>query len=74
MAPLLRRLALPAVVLGGLCACTHPKAPEKERPVEPQATQLRDSIQAPIDKAKSVEKTLDDAANKQREAIDAAGG
>jgi hypothetical protein len=54
-----------------LAGCSKPKPPEKERPVEPQATQLRDAIQAPIDKAKGVEKTLQDAADQQRAAIDA---
>jgi hypothetical protein len=66
-----------------LCACSKPQPPEKERPPEPQAeaqanqpraTQLRDAIQAPIDKAKAVEQTTLDAAEKQRAEIDAQTG
>lgn len=62
-----------------LCACSKPQPPEKERPPEPQAgapraTELRDAIQAPIDKAKSVEQTTLDAAERQRAQIDAQTG
>jgi hypothetical protein len=42
-----------------LTACSKPQPPEKEQPPEPKAaqahTQLRDAIQAPLDKAKGVE-------------------
>ena len=63
-----------------LAACSKPEPPEKERPPEPKAaseprhTELRDAIQAPIDKAKSVEKTTLDAAEQQRAEIDAQTG
>lgn len=67
------RAALMALVV--LAGCT-PEPPEKERPPEPQAqhTQLRDAIQAPIDRARQVEVDTQKAAQAQREAIDAATG
>ena len=61
------------VLVGG---CT-PEPPEKERPPEPQAaqhTQLRDAIHAPLDRARQVEVDTQEAAEAQREAIDAATG
>lgn len=64
-------------LLAALVACSKPKPPEKERPVEPQAaphTQLRDAIQAPIDRAKNVEADLQKAADDQRAAIEAQTG
>lgn len=57
-----------------LCAaCSKPQPPDKEQPPEPQAaqhTQLRDAIQRPIEKAKTVEADVLDAAAQQRAAID----
>ena len=63
------------VGLALLAGCT-PQPPEKERPPEPQAqhTQLRDAIQAPLDRARQVEVDTQKAAEAQREAIDAATG
>ena len=59
-----------------LSACNKPTPPDPERPVEPQAqaTELRDAMQAPLDKAKAVEGDLQEAADAQRAAIEAAGG
>jgi len=60
-----------------LVAGCMPEPPEKERPPEPQAarhTQLRDAIQAPLDRARKVEVDTQKAAEAQREAIDAATG
>jgi hypothetical protein len=64
------------VLLVALCvaACSKPQPPEKEQPPEPQATELRDAIQAPIEKAQGVEAEVQEAAEAQREAIEAAGG
>ncbi|KAF1688866.1 hypothetical protein CSC64_13400 [Pseudoxanthomonas koreensis] len=59
-----------------LAAC-RPEPPPTERPPEPQArahTELRDAIQAPQDKARAVEKTLQDDAARQRAQIEAAEG
>ena len=64
------------VALALLAGCT-PEPPDKERPPEPQATQhtqLRDAIQAPLDRARQVEVDTQKAAQAQREAIDAATG
>jgi len=69
-----RLLVIPlAIVLASaLGACSRPPpAPTEQRP-EPQATALRDAIKEPLDKARSVQQTTDEAARQQREAIDAA--
>jgi hypothetical protein len=65
-----------------LAACSPEPTPVEPTPVpedEPtpqvvagDATELRDAIQAPQDKARAVEDTLMQAADAQREAIDAA--
>ncbi|MEJ7747631.1 MAG: hypothetical protein WKF61_12995 [Luteimonas sp.] len=61
-----------------LCAtaCSKPQPPPADQPPEPQAqhTELRDAIQQPIDQAKSVEKAMQDAADKQQAEIDAKTG
>lgn len=80
MTAMFRICALSLCIAG--TACSKPEPPEKEQPPEPQAqraaqmrdTQLRDAIQAPIQKAQGVEVQVLDAAQQQREAIDAAGG
>lgn len=56
-----------AMLLGG---CSKP--PDKERPVEPQATQLRDAMQAPVEQARAAQADAAKAAEAQREAIEAA--
>ncbi|MBC7990912.1 MAG: hypothetical protein H7Y19_15215 [Luteimonas sp.] len=56
------------------CACSKPEPPPTDEPPEPQAeanTELRDAIQAPIERAKAVEQTVQEAADKQRAEIDA---
>jgi hypothetical protein len=56
------------------CACSKPKPPPTDEPPEPQAeanTELRDAIQAPIERAKAVEQTVQEAADKRRVEIDA---
>ena len=63
-------------VLGlGLSAC-KPEPPPTDEPPKPQATteatELRDAIQAPIDMAKAVEDTVQEAADKQQAEMDAA--
>ena len=64
-----------AIAIVACCAaCSPPPKPPTDQPPEPQATQLRDAIQAPIDKAKAVEDQVQDAANAQRKAIEDAGG
>ena len=73
--------ALLALALGGC----KPEPPEKEQPPEPQAatpaaeqsdrhTELRDAIQAPIERAEQVEVDVEKAAEAQHAAIEAATG
>ena len=62
-------------------ACSKPEPPDKDRPPEPTAQAqprpygnphaLRDSIQAPINKAKSAEAVTLEAAKQQQASIDA---
>lgn len=63
-----------AAVVALMAGCSKPKPPDKDRPVEPQATQLRDAIQAPIEKAQHVEGDVQEAADQQRAAIEAQEG
>ena len=67
------RVASLALLVSCLAAC-KPEPPPLEQPPEPKATatELRDAIQQPIDKAKAVEAATKEAADKQRAAIDAA--
>jgi len=74
---LLRRCALSLLI--ACSACSKPEPPKKEQPPDPQAqaqhdTELRDAIQAPIDRAKAVEPQVLDAAKQQQDAIDAQTG
>ena len=72
---LLRRCALSLLL--ACSACSKPEPPKKEQPPEPraqQATELRDAIQAPIERAKAVEPQVLDAAKQQEDAIDAQTG
>ena len=74
LAPAMRRMAASScLLLPLLLAACQPELPPTERPPEPQAhTELRDAIQAPLDKARSVEQTLQQAADQQRDQVDAA--
>ncbi len=70
------RIALLALPLLGLSGC-KPEPPPTDEPPAPQAvaaedTQLRDAIKQPVDKAKAVEDTVQEAAEKNSAAIDAA--
>jgi outer membrane biogenesis lipoprotein LolB len=70
------RTTVLAVAMAMLAAC-RPEPPPPEQPPEPQArahTELRDAIQAPQDKARALEKTLQDDAARQRAQIDDAEG
>ncbi len=75
-----RILVLPSALVALLlaAACSKPEPPDKDQPPEPQAaaqhTQLRDAIQAPIDRAKAVGPAVQDAAQQQRDQIDAQTG
>ena len=68
------RTLVGCAVLAALAACSKPPPPEKERPPVPKAAQhaqVRDAIQAPLDKARNVEADVRKAADAQRAAIDA---
>lgn len=70
------RTACLVLTLAGLAAC-KPEPPPTDEPPEPQAaaagsTGLRDAIQKPIDQAKAIEETVQEAADKNSAAIDAA--
>ena len=74
-----QRVCLIALLLG--TAACMPEPPPTDKPPEPQAavaapaaeqnTELRDAIQAPQDKARAVEGQVQQAADAQRDAIDA---
>ncbi|HEY0503572.1 MAG TPA: hypothetical protein VGD42_08760 [Lysobacter sp.] len=70
------RLWFCLALLAILPACSKPQPPDKDQPPEPQAqhTELRDAIQAPIEKAEKVEDDVIKAADEQRAAIEAQGG
>ena len=66
---------LPGLCLLAILAACQREMPDTERPPEPQATthtELRDAIQQPLDKARAVEQTLQQAADQQRKQVDAA--
>jgi len=68
------RMITSLLLLCACCACTKPKPPPTDEPPKPQAVthaELRDAIQAPIDKARAVEQAVHDAADQQQTAIDA---
>ncbi|VXA96592.1 conserved hypothetical protein [Luteimonas sp. 9C] len=64
------RIGVAALLLLGCAACTPPT----DKPTEPQATHLRDAIQKPLDDARATQATVDADAQRQRQAIEAAGG
>lgn len=61
-----------------LAACSKPTIPDHDDRPEPQAsappTRLREAMQHPVDKAKTAQGEIDAAAQRQRDAIEAATG
>lgn len=74
--PIVSTLAGAALLcaLGAANGCSKPQPPEKERPVDPQAAQMRDATRPPLDQARAVEATVDQSVQQTRIAIDAARG
>lgn len=73
------RIRVRAGVLLGTCllactACSPPPDTPTDKPVEPEATQLRDAVQAPLDRARATQQMLDAGAARQRQALEDAGG
>lgn len=71
------RLAGTAVaILLATSACRQPQPPPTDEPPKPQtgarATELRDAIQAPIERAKASEDAVQEAAKRRQAEIDAA--
>lgn len=62
-----------AVAACSVAGCSKPRPP-LDAPPEPQATELRDTIQAPLDKARAVEDTVQAGADRQRASVEDAGG
>lgn len=70
----MRHAAICVVVAATLMpGCSRPEPPPTDQPPEPQAqhTELRDAIREPIDKARAVEKSVQDAAEQRQAEIDA---
>jgi uncharacterized lipoprotein YajG len=67
-----RSLLCALMAFGLLAGCSKPEPPDKDRPPEPQATQMRDAMQAPLEQAKQAQEEARKAAEEQRAAIDAA--
>ncbi|HEY5851836.1 MAG TPA: hypothetical protein VIT62_13865 [Lysobacter sp.] len=67
-----RSLLCALMAFGLLTGCSKPTPPDKDRPPEPQATQMRDAMQAPLEQAKQAQEEARKAAEEQRAAIDAA--
>lgn len=68
------RTALPLLAMIALGACNRPVPPTPDTPPEPQATPLREAIQQPIDRARSVGDTLQKTADAQAAEVDRATG
>lgn len=62
------------VLVAATAACTPPPDSPTEKPTEPRAAQLHDAIQKPLDSARAAQATVDADAQRQRQAIEDAGG
>ncbi len=76
MTRFIRLLLLPLAAIALLVGCSAdpPPAPLKQVDVPAGDTQLRDAIQKPIDRAKSVEGKLQDEKEKQDKQVQDQGG
>lgn len=73
---LLRPILLSLAAAACLAACKEDPKPDKDhKPDSPVGnTELRDAIHRPIDRAKAVEKVIQDAKDKQDKQLDDQGG
>lgn len=76
MGPLpIQLLAVLALLALPGCAKEPPPAPAPQAAAKPaEATEMRDAVQQPIDKARAAEEATLKAAEDQRKQIEAAGG
>jgi len=65
-----RPLAAGIIAIAATACSPPPETPPVDQPPEPQATALHDAIQAPIDKARSVEATLEQADEARRARVE----
>ena len=68
------RTVLPLLAMIVLSACNRPVPPAPDTPPEPQAAELRDAFQKPIDRAKAVSDTLKQSADARAAEADRASG
>lgn len=59
-------LSMPLLAAVLLCACQRPPAPNPEQPPVPKA--MSRAINEPLDRAKGVQKALDDSDTRERKA------
>jgi len=73
---ILLRMCTVSLLLSGIVACSKPGKPDPDRRPDPQAhaTQLRDVIQQPIDRAKATDAAVQAAADAQRAQIEVQTG
>ncbi|PJJ95848.1 hypothetical protein CO641_14565 [Lysobacteraceae bacterium NML91-0213] len=64
-----RRAALASAALIALAGCREPEHEPPGTPPEPQAGQLRDAIQDPLDRAQAVEGALQEADARRRDQL-----
>ena len=70
---MIRTLAMCACALL-LASCSKPQPPDRERPPEPQATELRDAMKRDVDSARKAQQATEDAARARDAALEAVGG
>ena len=70
----MRAFALLPILLLAACGNDTAKAPPQAADPEPQATQLRDAVKAPLDKAREAEQLLDHSTDATDKALQDAGG
>lgn len=69
-----RSLGLALALCTAVAACSKPTPPDTERRPEPQATELRDAMQAAQKKAAAAQRAAEQAQRDRDAALDAAGG